>query len=242
MYYSPKQKSTQFNCFSPPVMIATFTIEVVLAAYTLWRYKMNTLGKLVILTLIALGGFQLCEYQVCGSFGLHASSWSRAGYAAITLLPPLGLHILHVLADKPRRRLVLFAYASMAGFVGYFLLMPRVFNGYACTGNYVIFQIGQHAAWAYGLYYYGWLITAITLGIRWAKRLWEGSKKQRQRVLAIQALVLGYLVFLIPTALANSVKPETRSGIPSIMCGFAVIFALILALYIMPKIGTKRSS
>jgi len=55
-------------------------------------------------------------------------------------------------------------------------------------------------------------------------------------------LVLGYLVFLIPTALANSVKPETRRGIPSIMCGFAVLYAIILALYILPKVGARRTA
>jgi hypothetical protein len=54
------------------------------------------------------------------------------------------------------------------------------------------------------------------------------------------AMVVGYLVFLVPTALANTVAPETRRGIPSIMCGFAVLFALILAVYITPRIGRLR--
>jgi hypothetical protein len=42
---------------------------------------------------------------------------------------------------------------------------------------------------------------------------------------------------LIPTGIANSVKPETRAGIPSIMCGFAVIFAILLVVYIAPRAG-----
>jgi hypothetical protein len=38
-----------------------------------------------------------------------------------------------------------------------------------------------------------------------------------------------------------AIKPEARRGIPSVLCGFAVLYALILALYIMPKAEkTKR--
>ncbi len=233
-------KITQFNCFSPPVMLATFAIETILAAYTVVRYKLDTLGRLSVMMLLALAAFQLCEYHVCGGWGVRASEWSRAGYVAITLLPPLGLHMLHVLADKPKRRLVLLAYLTMMAFIAYFTIVPHVFRGYACTGNYVIFQIGTRPAIAYGVYYYGWILTAIALGVRWASMLRKKGAKARSRMFGAQALVVGYLIFLVPTALANSVKPETRRGIPSIMCGFAVLFALILALYILPMLGKRR--
>jgi hypothetical protein len=234
------QKSVIFNCFSPPVMLATFIIETVLAAYTLVRYKFDTYGKLAVALLLALAAFQLCEYHVCGGWGVRASEWSRAGYVAITTLPPLGLHLLHVLANKKDRKLVWEAYATMFGFIAYFTVVPHVFRGYACTGNYVIFQIGTRPAIVYALYYYGWILAAIGLGIRWANQL-KHNAKDRARNLTVQALILGYLVFLVPTALANSVKPETRRGIPSIMCGFAVLFAFILALYILPKMAHKRT-
>jgi len=223
-------------------MLATFTIETILAAYTLVRYKLDALGRLTILTLLGLAAFQLCEYHVCGGWGVRASEWSRAGYVAISLLPPLGLHMLHVLADKAKRRLVTCSYLTMAAFIAYFTVVPHVFRGYACTGNYVIFQIGMRPALAYGVYYYGWLATSITLGVRWSLQLKHKGKKAESRMFAVQALVLGYLIFLVPTALANSVKPETRRGIPSIMCGFAVLFALILALYILPKLGKRRAA
>lgn len=199
---------------------------------------MNTLGRLAVVMLLALGFFQLCEYHVCGGYGIRASEWSRAGYAAITLLPPLGLHILHVLAGKPKRRLIMAAYVTMVGFIAYFLFKPAVFDGYACTGNYVIFQIGLTAARAYGVYYYGWLLTALALGFRWTAKSGTAALKRRR---VIQALMVGYLVFLLPTAIANTVNPETRRGIPSIMCGFAVLFAAILAGYILPRAGLSRS-
>ncbi len=234
-----KTKGVVLHCFSPPVMVATLVIETALVLYTLWRYKLTVLSRLIIAALLSLAAFQLCEYHVCTGYGPSAVAWSRAGYVAISLLPPLGLHILHVLAGKSGRKLVTAAYATMAAFVVYFLTYSAAFVGYECTGNYVIFQIGQLPAMAYGLYYYGWLLTAIVLGIIWTKQLKKKSSTVVKSV-TTEALIIGYLVFLVPTAVVNSIKPETRRGIPSVMCGFAVIFALILALYILPKVGQSR--
>lgn len=235
-----KKKNTMLMCFSPPVMVVTVIIEVSLLFYTLWRYKMNTLARLVVLALLALAAFQLCEYYVCTGSGASIGGWSRLGYAAITTLPPLGLHILHVLAKKPSRRLVIASYASMIGFITYFLVVKGVFSGYQCTGNYVIFQIGVNAAIAYGIYYYGWLLVALALGARWANGLAKQGKKSIKQVNSIKGLIVGYLVFLVPTALAYSVSPSARRGIPSIMCGFAVLFAIILTIYILPLVSKSK--
>ncbi len=223
-------------------MLVTLIVEFSLALYTAWRYRLNTTGRLVVVTLFSLATFQVAEYHVCTAVGINATQWSRLGYVAITTLPALGIHLLYVLSRKPGRRLVVAAYATMAAFIGYFLTYSTAFIGYKCTGNYVIFQIGIGPAIAYGLYYYGWLATALFMGMRWANQLMAGGSKQRARLQAVRSLIVGYLVFLVPTALANSVKPETKRGIPSIMCGFAVIFALLLALYLMPRVGQLRRS
>jgi hypothetical protein len=236
----PKARATRFNCFSPPVMLATLIIETGLAIYTLWRYKMSTLTRLAVALLGLLAIFQLSEYYVCTATG-SAAPWSRLGYVAITLLPPLGLHLLHVLAGKPRRRLVTAAHVIAAGFVGYFLTYHAAFTGYHCTGNYVIFQIGHGPALAYALYYYGWLVVTIALAARWANELLKKGRGTVPRLRTVQALIIGYLVFLVPTTVANTVKPSTMSGIPSIMCGFAVLFAFILALYIVPRAAQHRN-
>ena len=234
------KQSTQFNCFSPPVMIVTVIIELFLALYGLWRYKMNTLLRLVTLCLLSLAIFQICEYNVCTGPGIRAADWARLGYVFISVLPPLGLHIMHVLAGKPGRKLVVLAYMSMAAVIVYFLTYRAAFAGYQCTGNYVIFQIGVTASIVYGVYYYGWLMTALVLGARWANQALKSGSKQLTKLRAIQAMMIGYLVFIVPTAIVYSISPSSRRGIPSIMCGFAVLFALILALYILPLVATKR--
>lgn len=235
-----KAKGVQFNCFSPPVMLATLIFEAGAALYVVWRYKMSVLARLAVASLTALAVFQLSEYQVCTGSGNSAENWSRLGYVAISALPPLGLHLLHVLAGKPQRKLVAAAYLTMVGFVVYFLAHPTAFTGHQCTGNYVIFQIGLWQAIAYSAFYYGWLFTAIGLALHWGRHLRQAGKQALGKLQMVQALTVGYLVFLLPTGLVNSIDPTTLSGVPSIMCGFAVLFAIILVFYIVPRQAVKR--
>jgi len=210
-------------------------IEASLAAYTIWRYKMTPLIRLATLTLVMLASFQLAEYFVCtGSVG-HAITWSRIGFAAITLLPALGVHLMHRVAGKSIGKLVYTAYASMTAFVVFFLAFPQVFSNYQCTGNYVIFHLTPLAGGLYWIYYMGWIFFAMYQGVRWAYQLQVKGKLRQLK--AVQGLIIGWLVFLVPTAIANIVNPGTRSAIPSVMCGFAVLFALILTLYILPKVA-----
>lgn len=232
--------STQLNCFSPPVMIATMIIETVLAVYTVWRYRMTNLTRLVTVTLVALAGFQLAEYMVCTGHGFHGEQWSRIGFIFITLLPALGIHILHELAGRSGRRIVAAAYATMAGYIVFFLVYRTAFTGHQCTGNYVIFQLAAQVGGAYTVYYFGWLLIGIGLGLKWANELKAKGKQTARQLSTVQALIIGYLIFLVPTAIANVVSPATRSGIPSVMCGFAVLFALILSLYIMPRAAVPK--
>ncbi len=236
------KKSTQFNCFSPPVMLATVIIEFTLAFYTVWRYKMTVLTRLVAATLISLGIFQVAEYFVCtNNLSSSAVPWSKLGFVAITALPPLGLHMMHVLAGKPQRRLVGFAYLTMALFMGFFLMSSAAFTGHECTGNYVIFQFTERVTGLYSAYYYVWLLAGIILGFSWANEFKAKGKAALKNLQAIQGLIVGYLVFLVPTALTNTFQPQTRRGIPSILCGFAILLAIVLVLYVMPKAGQAKN-
>jgi hypothetical protein len=237
-----KREGVYFNCFSPPVMIATMVIELSLAVYTTWRYKLNNLVRLIVAMLIGLAVFQLAEYFVCTGIGSMAAPWSRVGFIAITALPPLGLHIMHKLAGKPQRRLVKTAYVTMAAYMLFFLAWPGTFTGHQCTGNYVIFQFTPNVTGTYTIYYFGWLLAGIGLGFRWANQLMSQGKSKLKQLQSVQGLILGYLVFLIPSAISMVVKPDARRGIPSVLCGFAVLLALTLVLYILPRAASPRTS
>ena len=100
-------------CFSPEVMLLTFLFEVVSAGVAFWKYKINDTAKLLIAVLLALAGFQMAEFMVCGGWGWSGVEWARIGYLSITLLPPMGLHLAHKIAGKKSGALVKIAYATM---------------------------------------------------------------------------------------------------------------------------------
>lgn len=234
-------KNDRLYCFSPPVMIATFCIEIVGALYVLFRYKLTPVTRLAVALLVGLAVFQLAEYNVCeGAWGISSLMWARIGYVAITLLPPLGLHLATKIAGQPKKNLVAAAYAASALFAVFFLFVGHGMQSEQCLGNYVIFTTAHWAILPYAVYYYGLLL--VTAGYGLAVR---GDIKSASNRRALLWLVVGYGAFVIPTTAVNLVDPSTIAGIPSIMCGFAVILAILLVMEVMPsyhKVNERSSS
>ncbi len=209
-------------------MVATCIIEVALLIYTVIRYKMATLTRLTAATLALLALFQLSEFHVCRS-GWIAGTWSRIGFMAITLLPPLGVHIIQNISGRGWRALKWIAYASGAIFAGVLGFSKTAFDGHACAGNYAIFQLAPHLGGLYFEYYYLWLFVGIGLSLYFSIK----ARRLIREALVLQAA--GFLIFILPTGIVNDLNPSTISGIPSIMCGFAVLYALILVFGIVPR-------
>ena len=223
-------------CFSPPVMLATFFIELALIGWALWRYRADTLVKTVIAILVLLAIFQYAEYNVCeGSMGLDSLTWSRVGYVAITFLPVLGIHALLQIAKQQRSLVVTALYTIASVFAGYFLTIGHGVTSSVCTGNYVIFEVNPHINTLYMLYYYGLELFALVLAVR----LGRMSTRQKTKK-ALYGLAFGYLCLLVPTTTINLLDPETTRGIPSIMCGFAVLLAWVLVALVLPPIARRR--
>lgn len=230
------KQSNSFFCFSPPVMLATFIVEVSLLIFVTVKYSLKTpVSRIVSAMLICLAVFQLAEYNVCGRFNIDAGSWSRVGFIAITLLPPMGVHLAQVLSGTKNKSLSWLAYASSVWFIYMFGFNVGAFQSHVCAGNYAIFQLAEKFGGWYYIYYYFWLFIAIALA-------WFGAKKAKPyHAQALRYLIAGYAFFLIPTAIVNTVKPDTQAGIPSVMCGFAVVFAILLVFGILPA-GTAFES
>lgn len=228
------KKSTKLYCFSPPVMIATFLFEIAAMVYVLVRYKMNTTSRLVSALLLNLGLFQLAEFAVCTNNSLALLA-SRLGYVAITLLPPLGLHLVCTISMIKNKIWLYFSYLAAFLLSGYFLLAPNAFKSNECTGNYVIFQIGELQAVIYSFYYFGLIAATMMLALKYRK-----NSKGRTRK-ALTWTLLAYLVFIIPVAIIIITHPDTREALPSILCGFAVFFAIILTFKISPIILKRKN-
>jgi hypothetical protein len=120
------------------------------------------------------------------------------------------------------------AYATCAAFVTYYIFNPGAINGSMCYANYAVFYTEHFVAQIFGAYYYGWLMIGVYLAWQWGIEL---PKKRK----ALQYMMIGYLVFLLPTTFFNITDPTTLSGIPSIMCGFAVLLAFIIVIKVLPE-------
>jgi len=228
-------KTDRLYCFSPPIMLATFIIEVVFALYVIGRYKLTPISRLAVLILLGLALFQLAEYNVCETaWGVDSLTWARIGYVAITFLPPLGLHLATRLAGQKQPLLVGLAYTTGIAFACFFLFSGHGMTGQECLGNYVIFSIAPWAVKLYAAYYYGFL--ALSVVYSWKASMTVKSKSKKQ---ALRALAIGYLAFIVPTTAATIIDPSTIAGIPSIMCGFAVILAIVLTLVVVPRAHQK---
>lgn len=216
-------------------MLATFVIEIGLLVALLITRQRSRVTTLIVAILFFLASFQLAEYFVCGGLGVDAKMWSRFGFVAITTLPPLGLHLIHAIAGKKAGWVVRAGYGLMALWIVLFGLTETAFNNHICVSNYVIFNLHTNVMYYYSAYYYGILLAGMWLTYSFARRT---DKKNTQQ--ALHGMLVGYLVFLVPTATANAVNPATIAGIPSIMCGFAVLFALILFFYILPRVSKPK--
>lgn len=209
-------------------MIATCIIEIALLVYTVYRYKLTPLTRIVLATLGLLALFQASEFIVCGANATTVNLWSRIGYIAITLLPPLGIHLIYTISKRIPAWTVWAAYGSGIAFALVFGFSESAFQGHVCAGNYAVFQLQSGIGGLYFAYYYFWL----TLGIVASIYISATATVRIRKALLLQAV--GYLSFLLPTGIVNAIHPETIRGIPSVMCGFAVIYALILVFGIAP--------
>jgi len=214
-----------FYCFSPPVMLATLLIESGLAVYLLHRYRKSFFGKIAAVLLFLLALFQLSEYQICANH--NAIFWSRIGLAAITLLPILGLYLISLISHK--RHFLRLGYVAAAVSVFLIILAPRDMINPICGGNYVTFGGPEVLYRFYAAYYFGFLLIGIWESL---EALNVSRSKRIHRIL--RWMVIGYLSFMLPMGIVYALYAPARMAVASIMCGFALSLAIILALRIVP--------
>jgi len=217
-----------FPRLAGPVMIATFAIEIVLAVVIFLRYHVTRFGKVAGGILLLLATFQFAEYRICTTTASSTVLWSRIGFVAITLLPLAGLYLVFLVSHKPH--FLKLGYVSALGFLAYFIFVPKAITGAICGGNYVIFNTSTDLFRLYGFYYLGLLLLGIWESIEKIASL----KRHTASKSILQWLIVAYLSFMAPMGAVYLLFPSTRNAVASIMCGFALLLAIILAVKIVP--------
>lgn len=223
-------KKDCFFCFTPEIMLITFLVEVTLAIYTFIRYRLTAFGRVAGLTIVLLAIFQVAEYQICANHCEPCSLvWSKIGFVAITLLPVASLYLISLMTHKTY--FLIIGYLLAFAYTVYFLFVPKAISGAICGGNYVIFDTSRSLYSFYGFYYFGFLLLGIWEAL---ERMHEIHKKTATKRLLFW-FIISYLSFMLPLAILYIIFPWVRGATESVMCGFAVLFAFILVLKIVPK-------
>ncbi len=229
-----KDYKNKLYCFTPEVMMMTFVTEIILGVYAFIRYRTTVFGRIGILVLFSLAVFQLAEYQVCT--GGDEELWLRIGFVGVTLLPVLGFHLVALLTK--RKKALGFVYALAFTLLIIFAALPSTITGAVCSDNYIVFHAPKLLSLVYTLFYFGTLILGIWNIVQTLKRKASAQYTGKERALAW--ILAGYLSFLIPMAVVYIYSPAARHAVPSVMCGFAVIFAIILTFKVLPNYMEKK--
>lgn len=218
-------KKSVVYCFTPLAVLVTFLVEFCLSIYVFFKYRKTVFGQVVASLLLCLSLFQLAEYVVCTT-DLDSYYWMRMGYVSITLLPALGLHLVKIINHQKNTYVNWVADILAVLLSGIILFSKESIYGFACTGKFVIFELNTILREVHGVFYGVFLVLAILMMIK-------HIRSNHNRIINAW-LLSGYLVFIVPSVVLAFVARIYHQGLASIMCGFAIILAVILVWKIVP--------
>jgi hypothetical protein len=177
--------------------------------------------------LLCLGVFQLAEHLICTAY---APLWIKIGYVAITLLPPLGIHIISEITKRYTKLLVI-AYSIATFLIALILFLPQLELRAVCQPHFVEVFNSDWFGWVHFSYYAVFVFAAMYL-LWHSIHIHRGDKKEEIWML------VAYIGFVVPALGLFYLKIISHVALPSVMCGFAVIVALILTLVVIPRYYT----
>jgi hypothetical protein len=224
-------------CFTPAVSLTTAIIEWVLATVLLVFFKRTSLRGYFAWIIYVLGFYQFTEFMLCTSDS--AFLWAKLGFITYTFLPALVLQSVLRIARKNAK--LFWIYIIPFGFSLVALLNSEFISSAKCTSVFVQVRLAlidnagllqTVVSWIYLLYYFGFMAIALALIIKdYAHQ--KNKIKKRIRFVAF----IGIFMMLVPTFVLMVVLPRLDAGFPSILCGFALFFAI--ATFVIAYLETK---
>jgi len=224
-------------CFTPAVSLSVAIIEWILATILLVFFKKTSLNKYFAWLIYVLGFYQFTEFMLCTSD--NAFLWAKFGFITYTFLPAMVLHAVLRISRKNAK--LFFIYLIPLAFSLIALVNPNFITGAKCTSVFVQVRLAlienpgplqSSVSWIYMAYYFGFM--AIALGLMIKDYLHQKNRiKRKIRIVAF----IGTFMMLVPTLLLMVILPSLDAGFPSVLCGFALFFAI--ATFIIAYLETK---
>jgi len=211
-------------CFTPIISLTTAIIEFVVATFILIKYKKYLIPVFSALLIYVLGIYQFTEFMLCISN--NAFLWAKLGFITYTFLPAMGLHFVLRLARN--RKYNWLAYIPPLFFSLWAVFKTNFIVSASCSKVFVIVnkvftsQGFSLLSKGYLLYYFGFILIAITIAFIWIKK--EKDKITRQLIKLLGGAIV--IIITLPLILLF-ILPSLKIPFPSVYCQFALLFTIV---------------
>lgn len=217
-------------------------IEIILLINLLIFAEKNRFNIIAIVMIAVLAGYQSLEFLMC-QMGYQNSVFPYLAYIDISYLPPLNLLLVVTLKGSLNNltrilnRLKYLIFLPVISFTIYYTLVISQFKVTSCAVLYATYHypLGE----LFGFFYYFPILLSIILLILNIK------KEENYKLKLISKLLLTGAIFIsLPVVLGFILmfagSYQLISAIESIMCKFAVVYAVLIGYSCL--INTKKKS
>lgn len=217
-------------------------IEVVLLVNLLVFAEKNKLNIPAMLIIALLALYQTFEFLMCQA-GLVSPEYPYLTFVVITFLPPLNFYFTSIfIKNKFFSKLSLIVFIAGIFFIAFYTIRIKEFAVTQCTVLYARYNypLGD----VYGFYYYIPILGSIVMIVNELLKTSDAKQKTISKI-----LLAGSLFISIPpvTGLVLTFwhSYDLISVVVSVMCKFAIVYALCLGficLYNSPQKNERKNS
>jgi hypothetical protein len=212
------------QAYSPMLSVLTAVFEITAAVWTLSGPGRRRFILPCGIILLLLAGYQITEVIACSNPA--RTSAARIGFLDILWLPASGVLLVLLLSSLRRATVILAAcayFAVAAALAVGILLEPDFVNVSVCKGVFARYAAVRPLYTLFGAYYQFGIASMLI----WAAAAMTGQEDWGRRKHTADVLI-GTLCFVLPSMWVEISVPPASGAMPSIMCHFALIFALFL--------------
>ena len=221
-------------CFAPYVSLSTFVIEFLLAAFFLLRSPRDNLNRIIALISLLLGIYQLNEFLICVT---GFSLFTKLAIMTTAVLPALGItYALIIFRKKMKFRWHVLIYLPAIFFVLMFAISDYYKQSAICSTVFIQYPSTGLLGMFFALYYLVYLVAGLIVFYFVSARVKSVYEKRLGHF-----GILGILIFTVPTFVFLFFLPALEIQFASVLCEFALLFAieLVVVLWYKEKRGLK---
>ncbi len=211
--------------YSPILAVATAAFEIAVAVWALRGPGERRIVRTVSAILLLLAAYQIAEVAICANV-TAAGFTPRLAFVIVTWLPALGLLLIAQLLRPRSRTFTVSAYAMLAAAAGIvvWIVVDRSFaSASVCNAVYARYTHAIPRFLVYSSFYCLGLVGMIVFS-GYGAMTCRDPRRQRQ----LAQVFLGTVTFVALAVLTSRFVPPARGALPSIMCHYALLFAVAL--------------